>query len=251
MKSVPLLQNVRGQNHHTDDGSQPGGKYGSENSHAAGKDEYPVQHHIGKAASDHGSHSPLRSSVVSGKAQEHIVHQKRGREQKNYLQIGIGHLINPPLGAEQPQDCSRGKQTQQHKKQGKSCCQIHSSGERPVCLLVIISAFADGISGSPSHTDHQAASMDEAVNGNSQIQGCQAIRSQPLRHEKGVRQYVAGQSDHPHYVQGHIFSEIPDIFFTFHQTLPPLFFSRSTLLAERFFTGNQFSMKKSIDDRIF
>ena len=200
---------VRGENYHADDRREAGGENGAEDPHPAGEDEDPVQHDVGEAAAEHRGHRKLGRAVVAHEAEQHVVQQKGGGEQKDHLQVRPRHFKDVFIRAEQGDDRAGKEKAHKHEKDGERGRKVQRACKGAVGRLVIRLAFLDRVLRSAAHADHQAAAADEAVNRNGKVQGGQAVGAEPFRDKEGVGQNVAGKPDHAHYIEGRVFCEIP------------------------------------------
>lgn len=78
---------------------------------------------------------------------------------------------------------------------------------RPACRGSISGSLLDGISGASSHTGHQTRTVDEAVDGDCQIQRSKSVRAKPPGDKQSIGQYIAGEADHPGDIEQYVFAE--------------------------------------------
>ena len=177
---VPFFQEKRGQNAHADDGRESRRQHRAEDPHAKRKHENIVQHHVGKASSDHGGHGALRRAVVSHKAQKQVVQHEHGRKQQDHLQINAAHLIDRTVRPQKPDQRPRRGQTQQEENSRDRSRQKNGRRKGLIRRPVILLSLQDGIPGSSAHPDHQPASVDEIINRDRQVQRGQPVGAQRL-----------------------------------------------------------------------
>ncbi len=201
-------EKMRRQNQNADQGGEAGGEHRAEDPHLAGENEHIVQNHVRQAAADHGGHGKLRSAVVAHEAEKEIVQEKRGREEQNDAQIGFGHGEDLFVRAQKRNDAVGKEEAGGCKKEREERGKAKGVGEDPVGRLPVAVMARDRVLDSAAHADHQAASVDEAVNRNRQIQRRQPVHADSLRDEKGVGQNVAGKADHAQDIQGRVLQKI-------------------------------------------
>lgn len=178
MEFIMFPDKMRRQNEHADDRRQTRGERRAKYPHAARKDEHPVQHHVGKASAYHGSHGKLRCAVISHKTEQHVIEQKCRSKGQDDPQICSGHIEYIFSRPENPDDVPGKQQSDRHKKHGEHCRQIQRMSKCTVSRGTVLLTLLNGIPGAAAHSNHQSAPVNKAVNGNGQIESCEAVRSQ-------------------------------------------------------------------------
>ena len=195
----------------------------AEHPHAERKNEEIVEEDVRNAAAEHRGHRKAGRSVVSQECKHQIIQKIGGSKEQDRAQIFHCHPDHRPVGSEQGGERVRRGQTGGQK--GRRHQGRKAEGVRKDILPGgPVPRLRDGITGCASHPRHQAEAVHQAVGGQRQIQSGQPRRAAAPRDEKRVRKNIAGKSDHPQNIGGHIGRkrrQRPAVFFGQGFCLPP------------------------------